>query len=200
MAMATRTTTLDTDLFLRLWEQEPMTPTLARIFHRRDAGRAERRMKVGPVWAVSQWGGRRTPPPYPQRLFRWGALAALAGGHGPDGTANRGWARRPATPVNRSGHGYALDIRTTTRRAVRATHAPTFRSRSRMVPTSARASSVPAKPTRRMCDTSTYAAAANRTRNWLATNAWQLVRSANNWSCCSLIRFSISPRAQYRSS
>jgi len=42
--MATRTTTLDTDLFLRLWEQEPMTPTLARIFHRRDAGRAERRM------------------------------------------------------------------------------------------------------------------------------------------------------------
>jgi hypothetical protein len=27
-----------------------------------------------------------------------------------------------------------------------------------------------------------------------------LVRSANRYSCCSLMRFSMSPRAQYRSS
>ena len=39
-------------------------------------------------------------------------------------------------------------------------------------------------------------AAASKTRNGLATNLWQLVRSAKSMSCCSLIRFSASPRWQ----
>ena len=64
----------------------------------------------------------------------------------------------------------------------------------------ARASSVPANVVRRNACTSTYAAELNNNRNWLARNRWQLVRSANRSNCCSLIRFSISPRWQYTSS
>src|SRR5512135_1126711 len=47
---------------------------------------------------------------------------------------------------------------------------------------------------------STYAALERSKRNWLARKAWHDVRSANRPHCCSLIRFSISPRWQYTSS
>ena len=40
----------------------------------------------------------------------------------------------------------------------------------------------------------------NQRRSWLAFMVADEVRSANRSSCCSLIRFSISPRAQNRSS
>ena len=37
---------------------------------------------------------------------------------------------------------------------------------------------------------------ASSRRNWLGHHLWHEVRSAKSWSCCSLMRFSISPRAQ----
>ena len=55
-------------------------------------------------------------------------------------------------------------------------------------------------PTSRRVCSSTYATDENHNRNWLDRIVAQLVRSANKNSCCSLMRFSISPRAQYFSS
>ena len=66
-----------------------------------------------------------------------------------------------------------------------------------MLPQVALASSVPARPRRRSAVTSTQAIEANHSRSWLARMVAALVRSANRSSWHSLIRFSISPRAQY---
>src|SRR5215471_21841554 len=49
---------------------------------------------------------------------------------------------------------------------------------------------------RRRAQTSTYAIAANHSGNWLARMVLAEVRSANRSSWHSLMRFSMSPRAQ----
>src|SRR4051794_37590607 len=68
-----------------------------------------------------------------------------------------------------------------------------------MVDTCACASSVAFSPSRRSALTSRYAIAERYSRNWLARIVSALTRSANRLNC-SLMRFSMSPRAQYRSS
>src|SRR5271165_290610 len=42
------------------------------------------------------------------------------------------------------------------------------------------------------------AKAENHSRSWLEANQWVLVRSAKRSICCSLMRFSMSPRAQIK--
>src|SRR6516162_5655718 len=65
-----------------------------------------------------------------------------------------------------------------------------------IVPQVASANWVCRKATRRRAQTSTYAIAANHSRNWLARMVVAEVRSANRSSWHSLMRFSMSPRAQ----
>jgi hypothetical protein len=74
------------------------------------------------------------------------------------------------------------------RRVLRNTTAPIFSNFNRIVPACARASSVPASPNVRNRSSSTCAKLESNKRNWLARQPWQLVRSANNPNCCSLIQ------------
>jgi len=82
------------------------------------------------------------------------------------------------------------------RRTLRVTWAPIFRSFRRMVPQVALASSVWMSAIRRSAVSSTLAIEANQRRSWLARMVAALVRSAMRSSWHSLMRFSISPRAQ----
>jgi hypothetical protein len=65
-----------------------------------------------------------------------------------------------------------------------------------MVPQVAAANWVCAGPIRRRAHISTWAAQAGHNRSWLARVVAAEVRSANGSSWHSLMRFSISPRAQ----
>jgi len=67
----------------------------------------------------------------------------------------------------------------TIRRAERSTHTASLSNRSRSVVTCASAQAVPAAR-RRSSWNSTYAASVSRTRNWLAKNFSQLVRSISS--------------------
>src|SRR6516164_6073904 len=69
------------------------------------------------------------------------------------------------------------------RRTETNTRAPSLSSRSRSMPTWARAHAVPAARRRNSC-IRTYAAAVSRTRNWYAQKLLQLVRSISR-SCSS---------------
>ena len=100
-----------------------------------------------------------------------------------------------ATRQNKSCSGKLPAICTHTRRAVTRTCAPIFNNRSRIVVACARPNSVPANPKRRNALTNTYATPDRYNRIWFARIVSVLTRSANNDNC-SLIRFSISPRAQ----
>ncbi len=68
-----------------------------------------------------------------------------------------------------------------------------------MVPGRALARSVPAGPTARTVRPGIPAKAGRYTRSWLARMAAAGVRSANSSSRRSLVRFSMSPRARWRS-
>jgi len=104
------------------------------------------------------------------------------------------------TCPNTSRYGQTLASDTHTFRTVTRTYAPIFSNHCRIEPHGAFANDVPARPKRRTACTNPYANELNHKRNWLLRNHAVLVRSANNINCCSLMRFSISPRAQYVSS
>src|SRR6516162_9687205 len=76
------------------------------------------------------------------------------------------------------------------RRTLTRTSAPILNSLRRIVPQVASANWVCRKATRRRAQTSTYAIAANHSRNWLARMVLAEVRSANRSSWHSLMRFS----------
>ena len=65
-----------------------------------------------------------------------------------------------------------------------------------MVPAWALAIEVDCRPNWRMICIRTPAKAEKQARSWLVRIVVAEVRSANRSSCCSLIRFSISARAQ----
>lgn len=82
-------------------------------------------------------------------------------------------------------------------RAVMDTHQGAISSNaSRIVPQVACANCVCARPIQRSPQSSTYAIAANHRRSWLVRMVAVEVRSANRSSWHSLMRFSISTRAQ----
>jgi hypothetical protein len=85
---------------------------------------------------------------------------------------------------------------TRTRRTLRVTWAPIFSSVNLIVPQVALSSRVWASARRRSATIRTYAMEANHRRSWLARIVAALVRSAKRSSWHSLMRFSISPRAQ----
>src|SRR2546426_8366974 len=126
----------------------------------------------------------------------------------PGGAANAGYAglssggsrhavRRSYTRANSSCHGYASDNAIHTLRTLIRITAPIFNSFSRIVSACAASSGVSFRPNSRNARSIMYATVENARRSWLARSVWQLVRSANRPSCCSLMRFSMSPRAQY---
>jgi len=82
------------------------------------------------------------------------------------------------------------------RRTETVTRAPIFSSVVRIVPLVALASRVPARPRRRSAHIKTYAREENHRRSWLVRMVIAGVRSANRSVWHSLIRFSMSPRAQ----
>ena len=82
------------------------------------------------------------------------------------------------------------------RRAETNTRAPSLSSRSRSMPTWARAQAVPAARKPSSC-IRTQAAAVSRTRNWFAQKLVQLVRSISR-SCSSFMRSAKGNRAMRR--
>src|SRR5512135_1348254 len=108
---------------------------------------------------------------------------------------NFAWTRR-----NTSAYGQLLARWTHTFRTVTWTSAPIFSSFNRIVWHCASASSVPSRPSLRNAFSNVYAIEEKNSRTWLARIVPALVRSANRCNCCSLIRFSASPRPQSSSS
>jgi hypothetical protein len=82
------------------------------------------------------------------------------------------------------------------RRTLVRTSAPIFNSLRRIVAQQARANRVCWRAMRRNAQTRTSAIAAKNSRSWLARIVLAEVRSAKRSSWHSLMRFSLSPRAQ----
>ena len=95
-------------------------------------------------------------------------------------------ANRATTVANNSWCGSRAANRNCTRRVWRTNTAPIFSRFSRIVLHWARASSVPAQPTRRRVSSTVSAKLLSNRRHWFAHQPWQLVRSANNPNGCFL--------------
>ena len=105
-------------------------------------------------------------------------------------------ANRACTRRNTSAYGQLLANLTHTFRTVTRTNAPIFSSFNRIVWHCARANSVPAQPQPTQRLQKHVGDRREEQPDLVGPHRLALVRSANRWSCCSLIRFSISPRAQ----
>ncbi len=101
------------------------------------------------------------------------------------------------TRTNTSRNGYASDNDTTTRRTLTRITAPIFNSLTPMVSHCACANSCPCQAVLPQCPQQDVSHRRQAQRTWLARIVRQLTRLANSINCCSLIRFSISPRPQY---
>src|SRR5207249_10923411 len=105
-------------------------------------------------------------------------------------------ARRSAASPQTCADGQPDAIAILIRRTLLVTIAPTLSSLRRIVPHVTSANSVWLKAMRRKAHISTYAIEANHSRSWLPRIVCVEVRSANRSAWHSLIRFSMSPRAQ----
>src|SRR5579875_3953480 len=164
----------------------PAVPVPTRFGHRQTSCGPRRR---GPRSPAPLLGTLSTPPRAATAVAH---TSAAAGGLSPDG--------RSCTRRNSDAYGQLLARLTHTFRTVTRTSAPIFNSFTRIVWHCALAIFVPDSPGRCSASSSTYATDEKNNRVWSARIVPKLVRSANRWSCCSLIQFSIWPRPQSSSS